>query len=307
MNQYRECERCGASLDPGEKCDCETVESTPPALLCSQPPVITENLDSIRHGLQLLLTDISTLPRNDDALKYVKQVRANLSKEFAKLESDRKAVKQQVMEPYLQAEEKYKSYIANPYKEADEQLKAWVDSYQNELKEKCAAVLKEYFDELCQAYDIDFLSFDRLGIVVDMAMARQKEPRKAMDQIYQCLNAIREDMDSILKMENAAELMAEYRKNPVLSAAMLTVEKRKQEQQQMQHFVAEQNNRLEQAQANRTAIMEAAPDIVQEQEERFTVAFMATGSIASLKAMKAYGISLGITFEETEEEDENNE
>lgn len=306
MNQYRECERCGAALDPGEKCDCGVEESTPPALLCSQPPVIMENLDSIRHGLQLLLTDISTLPRTDDALKYVKQVRANLSKEFAKMESERKAVKQQVMEPYLQAEEKYKSYISNPYKEADEQLKAWVDNYQNELKEKCAAVLKEYFDELCQAYDIDFLSFDRLGIAVDMAMARQKEPRKAMDQIYQCLNAIREDMDSILKMENAAELMAEYRKNPVLSAAMLTVEKRKQEQQQMQHFVAEQNNRLEQAQANRTAIMEAAPEIVQEQEERFTVAFMATGSIASLKAMKTYGISLGITFEDITQEDENN-
>jgi hypothetical protein len=306
MNQYRECERCGASLDPGEKCDCVISENTQPALLCSQPPVITENLDSIRHGLQLLLTDISTLPRNDDALKYVKQVRANLSKEFAKMESERKAVKQQVMEPYLQAEEKYKSYIANPYKEADEQLKEWVDSYQNDLKEKCAAVLKEYFDELCQAYDIDFLSFDSLGIVVDMTMARQKEPRKAMEQIYQCLSAVREDMDSILKMENAAELMAEYRKNPVLSAAMLTVEKRKQEQQQMQHFVAEQNNRLEQGQANRTAIMEAAPEIVQEQGERFTVAFMATGSIASLKAMKAYGISLGITFEDITQEDENN-
>ena len=74
----------------------------------------------------------------------------------------------------------------------------------------------------------------------------------------------------------------------------------------MQHFVAEQNDRLEQAQANRTAIMEAAPEIVQEQEERFTVAFMATGSIASLKAMKAYGISLGITFEDITQEDENN-
>lgn len=277
-----------------------------PAISCSQPPVITENLDSIRYGLQLLLTDISALPRNDDALKYVKQVRANLSKEFAKMESDRKAVKQQVMEPYLQAEEKYKSFIANPYKEADEQLKNWVDSYQNELKEKCTEVLKEYFDELCQAYDIDFISFDRLGVVVDMATARQKEPRKAMEQIHQCLKAIREDMDSILKMENAAELMAEYRKNPVLSAAMLTIEKRKLEQQQMQHFVEAQHNRLEQAQANIAAIMEAAPEISKEQDERFTVSFMATGSIASLKAMKAYGISLGITFENITQEDENN-
>lgn len=307
MGKYKQCEICGATLDPDEKCDCYKQASELPAISCSQPPVITENLDSIRHGLQLLLTDISTLPRNDDALKYVKQIRANLSKEFAKMETERKAVKQQVMEPYLQAEEKYKSYISNPYKEADEQLKNWVDSYQNELKEKCTAVLKEYFDELCKAYDIDFISFDRLGIVVDMATARQKEPRKAMEQIYNCLNAVREDMDTILKMDNAAALMIEYRKHPVLSAAVLAVEKRNQEQEQMQNFLAAQKQRMEDAQKNVAAILEAAPDVLPEQEDRFTVSFTATGSIASLRAMKAYGISLGITFEETIEEEENDE
>ena len=281
-------------------------ENQLPAIVCDQPPVITENLDSIRYGLQILLSDIDTLPKNDESLKYVKQVRANLSKEFSKMETQRKTVKQKVMEPYLQAEEKYKSYIANPYKEADEQLKNWVDSYQNELKEKCTAVLKEYFDELCKAYDIDFISFDRLGIAVDMATARQKEPRKAMEQIYKCLNAVREDMDSILKMENAAELMAEYRKNPILSTAMITVENRKLEQEQMQNFVAAQQQRMEDEQKNVAAILEAAPDVLPEQEDRFTVSFTATGSIASLRAMKAYGISLGITFDDTIQEDENN-
>lgn len=306
MAQYKECEKCGAALDPGEKCDCESEGSELPAILCSQPPVITENLDSIRHGLQILLSDIRELPHNDDTLKYVKQVRANLSKEFAKMETQRKAVKQQVMEPYLQAEEKYKAYISNPYKEADALLKEWVDGYQNSLKEKCTAVLKEYFDELCQAYDIDFLSFEKLGIVVDMTMARQKEPRKAMEQIYKCVNGVREDMDTILKMENAAQVMAEYRKNPVLSAAMLSAGKQQQEQEQMQSYIAEQKQRMDQKEENRAAIMAAVPEISPEQEERVSVAFLATGSIASLKAMKAYGLNLGITFEDITQEDENN-
>ncbi len=277
-----------------------------PAISCSQPPVITENLDSIRYGLQLLLTDISALPRNDDALKYVKQVRANLSKEFAKMETDRKAVKQQVMEPYLQAEEKYKSYIANPYKEADEQLKNWVDSYQNELKQKCEAVLKDYFTELCQAYGIDFIPYEILGLSVDMATARQKEPRKAMDAIKNFLSDVRDDMDMILKMENAAEIMAEYRKNPILSKAMAAIAQRQEEQETMQTYVAEQKQRMQQVEEHKAAILAAATEVVVEQEERFTVSFCATGSIAALKAMKAYGISLGITFENITQEDENN-
>lgn len=305
MSQYRECERCGAALDPGEKCDCGSEEREPPAILCARQPVITENLDSVRQGLQILLSDISELAKNDDTLKYVKQVRANLSKEFARLETQRKAVKQQVMEPYLQAEEKYKSYISSPYKEADEQLKEWVDSYQNELKEQCASVLKEYFEELCRAYDIDFLAFDSLGITVDMAMARQKEPRKAMEQIYRIVNGVREDMDSILKMDNAAQIMSEYRKHPVLSAAMSTAEKNRQEQAQIEKYVEDQQTLLDRRDNQKQQLLAAAPELAAEQEERFTVSFAATGSIVALKAMKAYCLSLGITLEEITQEDED--
>lgn len=306
MSQYKECERCGAALDPGEKCDCYAEESDLPSILCASPPVITENLDSVRQGLQILLTDISTLPKNDDTLKYVKQVRANLSKEFSILETQRKEVKQQVMAPYLQAEAKYKDYISNPYKEADELLKAWVDGYQNELKDKCTKVLREYFEELCQAYDIDFLSFDDLGIVVDMTMARQKEPRKAMERIYKIVSGVREDMDSILKMDNAAQIMVEYRKHPVLSSAMTAASKNRQEQAQIQRYVLNQQQRMEEKEENAAALIAAEPDLVTETEERVNVAFLATGSIASLKAMKAYGMSLGITFEDITQEDKNN-
>lgn len=282
-------------------------EDSVPAIACAMPPVIIDNLVNIQQGLQILMADISELPRNDESLKYVKQVRANLSKELDKMESQRKAAKKKALEPYERAESKYKEYISGPYKEADAQLKAWVDSYQNELKAYCLKTLREYFDELCQAYDIDFISFEQTGIVVDMAMARQVEPKKAMEKIYNQLKGVRDDMDTILKMENAAELMAEYRKNPILSAAMITVENRKLEQEQMQNFVASQQQRMEDEQKNVAAILEAAPDVLPEQEDRFTVSFTATGSIASLRAMKAYGISLGITFEETIEEEENDE
>lgn len=304
MSKFKECELCGAALDPGEKCDC--AQSNLPAIRCTQPPIISENLDSVRQNLETLLAEVSALPQNDDSLKYVKQVRANLSKDFEQMEVQRKAVKKQVLEPYDLANQKYTEYISGPYKEADSKLKKWVDDYQNGIKQKCEAALREYFDELCQANGIDFLTFGYCGVAVDMAMARQKEPRKAMEQIYNTVMNVRSDMDAILKMEDAEDIMAAYRRNPSLSDVVVAINEKKQDRERMARFLEDQRRQQEQKSQARAAMMEVAPESIPEPEERYTVAFQATGSLASLKAMKAYGITLGITFTEIEQEEENN-
>lgn len=305
MALMNECEICVAALDPGEKCDCEEVVL--PAIRCTQPPIIAENLDSVRQNLETLLADISTLPQNDDSLKYIKQVRANLSKDFEQMETQRKAVKRQVMEPYDQAEQKYKQYISGPYKEADDRLKKWVDNYQGNLKQKCFDTLKAYFDELCQSQNIDFLSFAHCGVVVDMAMARQKEPRKAMDQIYTYVMGVRSDLDTILKMEDAEEIMAEYRCCPILASAIGKVTRRKADLENTARFLENQRRQREQQSQAQAALIEAAPELEPEPEERYSVCFRATGTLSALKAMKAHAIALGITFEEIEQEEENDE
>lgn len=305
MSVMKECEVCGAALDPGEKCDCTEVNL--PAIQCTQPPVISENLDSVRQRLDLLLADISELPQNDDALKYVKQIRAGLAKEFERMEAQRKAVKKQVMEPYELANQKYTEYISGPYKAADDRLRKWVDNYQGELKGKCLDFLMEYFDELCRANGIDFLPFHRCGVVVDMAMARQKEPKKAMEQICATVTSVRSDMDTILQMDNAEEIMAEYRNYPVLSAAVITVDKRKKEAERMAVYLDDQRRQKEQQAKDRAALMEAATEIHTEPEEQYSVCFRATGTLSALKAMKAHAQALGVTFEEIQQEEENNE
>lgn len=305
MSKFKECELCGAALDPGEKCDC--TENNLPAIRCTQPPIIAENLDSVRQNLETLLAEVSTLPQNDESLKYVKQIRANLSKDFEQMENQRKAVKKQVLEPYDRANQKYTEYISVPYKFADERLKKWVDDYQNGLKQKCADTLREYFDELCQANGIDFLPFHRCGVVVDMAMARQKEPRKAMEQIYNCVMSVRSDIDAILKMEDAEEIMAAYRRNPSLSEIMIAVNQQKQDKERMRLFLEEQRRQQEQQSQAQAAMIEAAPEIQPEPEEQYSVCFKTTGTLSALKAMKAHAIALGITFEEIDQEEENNE
>ena len=51
-------------------------------------------------------------------------------------------------------------------------------------------------------------------------------------------------------------------------------------------------------------LLEAVPEL-KPKEETYTTAFRATGTLAALKAMKAYALSLGITLENIKEEDDN--
>lgn len=296
-----ECELCGARLDPGERCDC-TAESQDEALAlrCVQAPVISEDLDNVRQRLELVLTEVGQLPADDSSLKRVKAVRADISRQFAAMEEQRKAVKRQVMEPYTKAEEKYRSCIAEPYRAADAKLKAWVDDYQNGMKKVCEDGLREYFDELCQSQGVDFLRFSQAGVTVDMAMARQKEPRKAMEAIESFVAGVRSDLDTILAMEAAAEILPEYRKGLDLAEAILTVKRRHAAAAKAAEEISTARERHEQQKQHRQQLLDAMIEIGGQplQEELYTMTFTVTGSLPDLKALKAYILSTDLIIEE---------
>ena len=85
MSKFRECEICGAALDPSEKCGCNADQNDDlpvSAILCTQPPIIFENLESVKQNLEAVISEVSTFPADEESLKKVKKIRANLSKEF---------------------------------------------------------------------------------------------------------------------------------------------------------------------------------------------------------------------------------
>ena len=296
-----ECEYCGAVLDPGEKCDCMDNSL---ALRCVQAPVISEDLEGVKRQLDLVLNEVAQLPADDNSLKRVKAIRADISKRFAAMEEQRKEVKRQVMQPYTQAEEKYKTCIADPYRAADAQLKQWVDGYQNGMKKACEDGLREYFDELCQSQGVDFLRFSQAGVTVDMAMARQKEPKKAMEKLEAFVLGVRADLDTILTLEDAAEVLTEYRESLHLQDAILKVKNRKQLTAYMARQVREAQETREQEDQHRRQLLDVMGDIGEQlpQEELYTMTFTVTGSLPDLKALKAYILSANLTIEEDENE-----
>ena len=306
---YRECDNCGASLDPGEICDCQKQEPERffPVIRCDQPPVIFENLEDVQRNLDAILEQVKAVPKNDDGLAQVRKLRASLARDFDILETQRKNVKADIMAPYTAVDEKYKKFVSGPYKSADAQLKDWVDSYQNGMKGECEKKLRAYFAEQCQANGIDFLRFEQCGVVVDMAMARQKEPRKAMQQIEDYVSGVRQDVDDILKMEDAEAILAEYRREPNFGKSINIVLQRKLEQERMTQVVSKERQRQAQAEAHRAELVQAVPELAQEAdpEETYVMAFRATGTLRALKVLKAFAQAQGITLESIKEDTDN--
>lgn len=299
-----ECEICGAALDPSEKCSCMEAESNVPALRVIRTPVISEALDSVRYQLETVLATVEKLQADDSSLKQVKAIRADLAKQFLAMEEQRKAVKRQVMEPYLQAEAKYKAAIAEPFQAADKQLKAWVDNYQNGLKAAKEEELREYFEELCTVHGVDFLRFEAAGVTVDMAMARQIESRTVKKALESFVLKIRGDLDTILAMEESAEILAEYREHHDLQRAVLDVTHRKQRIRWEEKQIQKAKDEKQVQEQHREQLLAAAPELREQlpKEETYTMTFTVTGPLPELKALKAYILTRNLTIEEDEHE-----
>ena len=124
-----------------------------------------------------------------------------------------------------------------------------------------------------------------------------------METIESFVLRVRSDMDSILALENAAEVLTEYRESLDLPDAILKVRDRKRIAAAMQEQVSRiQETREQEAQNRRQLIdvMRQAGDHPPE-EEMYTMTFTVTGTKPDLKALKAYILSSNLTIEEDNE------
>lgn len=295
----RQCEYCGATLDPQEVCDCRrNTADTEIALWHVTPPVISENFTAVTAYIDDTLAQLDTLPRDKEGCATAKSLRADLRRRLEYLEDQRKAAKNTIMEPYNAKEKIYKEKISAPLNAADQKLKIWIDSYQNEIKQNCREELQSYFDELCACLHIDFVTFDQTGVVVDMATANLKDPKRARNTIHDFLNRIEDDRRTISTMEHAEEIMAEYKLSLSLSAAIATVNDRRLRIHQESENLAAARQRNAKDEEARQALYVEAPEIIPVKEELYTIAYAATGTLAQLRVIKAALDSSGCTYKE---------
>lgn len=197
-----------------------------PMLICTQPPVIYENLLDLQERVASITDMVNRLPREPESLPQVKKARSDMRKFFESLEDQRKAVKNAVMKPYNDAETKYKALVSGPIGQADKLCKDFVDGVESAMKWECEMGLREYFAELCAANHVEFLKFEQAGIVVDMVSAKQKTPKKLREQLAQFASRVSSEVDMIADMQDAEEIMVEYQKTLDFPRAIAEVAER---------------------------------------------------------------------------------
>lgn len=269
-------------------------------IVVKQLPIIQERLKELSTEIDKKVENAKSLICTEETVKEVKQVRADLNKDFKDLEMQRKLVKEQVLAPYMQFEEIYKQYVSDKYKNADIELKNKVDSIENELKNRKEQEIRDYFEEYKTANNIDFITYGQARINVTL-LASMKSLK---EQAKQFIDKIVDDLKLIETQEHKTEILVEYKQTLNVSQAITSVtnrfkaieeEKKKMEQEkELEKFVVdtakESDKYIEQTILN-------APVIEEKTEEILTLKFVVRGTRTKLRELKQFLESGGYDYE----------
>ena len=191
-------------------------EASTALITVTQLPVIEERLRSVKDAVELAVAEAKSLVATDETVQAVKDKRAELRKQFDALETQRKAVKAQIMAPYERFSATYDECVGAPFKAADAALKATIGEFEGQLKAECRKKLEDYFYELLALEQIDFLSFDQAmaigGIKISLADCKKNTPRQLQDALAAVTSKVVDDRERISRMDDSAEIMDEYKR-----------------------------------------------------------------------------------------------
>lgn len=270
-----------------------------------QLPVIQERLNIISEQIKAAVSYVKSLECNEDTYKLVKKQKAELNKQFEKLDAQRKAVKKAVLEPYNEFEEIYNSLIRDVFKPAEREISKQITDVENGLKLKKRAELVEYFEEYTKAIGIDFVSFEDIPLNITLS-ASVKSLKK---QIRDFLDKTITDLSLIATQDHATEILVEYRRTLDASYSIMAVKERHRaiEEEERRHEDVMATDEAKQAVVSKVeeAIEETeafAPPTVEEavQEENeavYETTFKVRGTLTQLKALKKFLINGGYDYE----------
>lgn len=267
----------------------------------TQLPVIEERLRSMQEQVEKRTSEAMSMVCTEDTVQAVKKLRAELNSEFWELEGQRKAVKKAILEPYERFDALYKSCIGDPYKQADTDLKGKIDAVQGEIRAKKEMELAEFYNEYAAAHCVDWLHFCDTGIKVLLSSSM----KKLKDEARAIIDQIEADTTAIDGMDNAEEVMAEYKACRSLADAV-TIVKQRHERIEAEQKAAEERKAAQEAQQAAVERVEAAAPVVmappvqapQEAREReYSCVFTVKTTITKLKALKAYMDKEGIKYD----------
>ena len=213
------------------------------------PVIVYERLESVGQEIdkRIAALDLDKQLVTEDTKKAVKDTRAMLNKELKDFEEQRKRIKEQVVAPYEAFEKAYNSFIKVKYEKADGILKVKIDEFDKRLKADKEARIRAYFTELCQANNIDFLPFERLGLNIrlnDSDKSLKDIVNTNIDNVVKSLEFIESLTDPD---EYKAEILADYKQTLDVMRSINNAKYRKQQREAELQRLEAQKARAEQA------------------------------------------------------------
>lgn len=191
-----------------------------------QSPIISHSLHEVGKEVLKRIEELELDKQvaTVETVKSLKELRAELNKELTDFETQRKFIKESVNNPYNEFESVYKVEISERYKSAIETLKDKIDFVESKIKTEKKQSIEAYFNELCIAESIDFITFDRVGIDVNLSTTE----KKYKEQIFEFIAKVNDDLNLIKASDFEAETLTEYKSSLNVSSAITSVKNRKQ-------------------------------------------------------------------------------
>ena len=188
------------------------VKDNPDLIVINQLPVISEQLDKVKAEIQRRTAFADTVTVSEENRQEIKKMRAAMNAEKSRLDEVYKTA------PIQAVQDKYKDCVGL-YTKANSQLKAKIDVIEDGLKLAKENSVKEYFEELVTAKNIDFISFEQLGLKITLSVSE----KKLKEQVNNIVERVATDLKAIDIQEDKEEVLIEYKKHLNVSEAVSTV------------------------------------------------------------------------------------
>ena len=261
-------------------------------MVVKQLPVIIAQIDEIGKRADGLIAEAESLVVTADSKQAAKKIKAAINKEKELFDQRRIAIKNEIMQPYLEVEARFKEEVSKKYDKAYKILNDKVLEIENaEITEKTQEV-REFFSEHLASSGIDFISFEMVEINVTLSASIKSLKDKAKSFI----DRVVEDVALIDTQEYREEIMVEYKASLNVSNAIRTVTARRQaidaeKEKTGMRTKAQADGVTAEAEVDRLL----APEVT-EPEEKFTFKFFVEDTKDRLKALVAFMKENDYTF-----------
>lgn len=250
-------------------------------IVLEQLPIIKARLEEISTQIKTRVDNATSLLVNEDTVKEVKKVRAELNKEFESLETNRKQVKEAIMQKYDEFNEIYKEKVADLYKDADAQLKEKIDNVENEIKEEKINELIDFFEEHQKVNHLEHLiSFEDVGLNITMSASM----KSLKNYIVTFCEKVANDIKVMQTDKYSDEIWFEYKIDGFdYAKAKTNVVERHRKQEEFKQKVAMNGEEIKQEEViiNNIETMVSAPkEVVEEQKDWYEFSALMTESQA---------------------------